>query len=476
MQEAKKMILPRQIRWDASTVCQLKCPSCPTASGETRANLGAGFLKFADFKKILDENPWLSNVELSNWGEIFLNKELIDIIKYAYQNNVALHAFNGANLNNVKEEVLDALARYHFRLITCSIDGATQETYARYRVKGDLHQVIENIKIINHYKARYESPYPKLRWQFVPFGHNEHEIDQARQMAKDLNMSFHVKLSWEDLYTQDFSPVKNKERIAGESGVGAASRGEFREKFGAEYLVKNCCLELFKAPQVNYDGRLLGCAVNFWEDYGNIFQDGLKESINNERMDYARDMVMGKKEGREGQPCLRCKIYKQMKKSGHWLTEKDFPKEYKKTRREILIEYFVLRYAFTRKCKQLLKKVKFLSRKIADLLKGRKAYRLKSQVRPLAIPLAPDHKTGWKPYPMFSGPTAALSRLSCHASVLTSGKSPHPPHAHSDEEILLHLSGDINLIFPDEQSPDGLKRQALKSGEFVYTASLLYSS
>ncbi|MCK5215128.1 MAG: radical SAM protein, partial [Candidatus Omnitrophica bacterium] len=69
MQEAKKMILPRQIRWDASTVCQLKCPSCPTASGETRANLGAGFLKFADFKKILDENPWLSNVELSNWGE-----------------------------------------------------------------------------------------------------------------------------------------------------------------------------------------------------------------------------------------------------------------------------------------------------------------------------------------------------------------------------------------------------------------------
>ena len=88
----------RKVRLDVATACQLKCPSCPTASGEVGKRLGTGFLKFEQFKEIVDQNPWLAHIELSNWGEIFLNKDILKIMAYAYKRNVALYAQNGANL------------------------------------------------------------------------------------------------------------------------------------------------------------------------------------------------------------------------------------------------------------------------------------------------------------------------------------------------------------------------------------------
>src|SRR3989338_4899246 len=72
----KHIIRPRKIRLDASTVCQLKCPACPTAGGATGRRIGAGFLKFEDFKKFVNDNPRVAHIELSNWGEVLLNKDL----------------------------------------------------------------------------------------------------------------------------------------------------------------------------------------------------------------------------------------------------------------------------------------------------------------------------------------------------------------------------------------------------------------
>ncbi|MHA2219514.1 MAG: radical SAM/SPASM domain-containing protein [Candidatus Hodarchaeales archaeon] len=351
----KKTIRPQRIRLEASTICQLKCPSCPRASGEIRKSLGDGFLKFKDFKNIVDKNNWISHIELSNWGEIFLNKELINIVKYASMNNVALYADNGANLNDVNRAVLEDLVKYRFRRITCSIDGASQETYSIYRAKGNLQNVIENIKTINKFKAQYKSPFPILLWQFIAFGHNEHEIGKARKMARNLNMSFKLKLSWGDLYTESFSPIKNADLIRMETGLGVANRGEFKEKYRKEYALRNCCMYMWTNPQVNYDGRLLGCCVNYWDDYGNVFDDGLKECLNNEKINYAREMLMGKRESKMDIPCTQCKSYKQMKESKNWIKNEEI---YAKEIMYILIENNVLGYKLTSQLAGLLRLLK----------------------------------------------------------------------------------------------------------------------
>src|SRR6185436_6505572 len=58
------------IRLEASTVCQLACPLCPTPEGTIKARIGAGFLKLDAFRRLVDANPAISRIELSNWGEI----------------------------------------------------------------------------------------------------------------------------------------------------------------------------------------------------------------------------------------------------------------------------------------------------------------------------------------------------------------------------------------------------------------------
>ena len=98
---------------------------------------------------------------------------------------------------------------------------------------------------------------------------------------------------------------------------------------------------------------------------------------------------------------------------------------------------------------------------VTDGLAG-SGVRLTSRIHPLRLPLEPDEQSGWKPYHAFSGSTANLSNISCHASVLPHGHSPHPPYAHTEEELLLLLTGDVELVFSDTE------RTPLEAGEFAY--------
>ena len=181
--------LPKRIRIEACSLCQLNCPACTTRRLEKKAPKDwLGYLKFDDFKKFVDDNKF-DEIELSNNGEIFLNPELDEIIKYAYYKDISLTAGNGVNLNTVSEATLENLVKYKFKKMTVSLDGATPETYKIYRVGGDFNKVIDNIKKINYFKKKYNSEFPKLTWQFIPFGHNEHEILLAKKKAQELNIS-----------------------------------------------------------------------------------------------------------------------------------------------------------------------------------------------------------------------------------------------------------------------------------------------
>jgi mannose-6-phosphate isomerase-like protein (cupin superfamily) len=96
------------------------------------------------------------------------------------------------------------------------------------------------------------------------------------------------------------------------------------------------------------------------------------------------------------------------------------------------------------------------------------ARKLSNRVYPLRIPLAPDDEKGWKAYPIFRGSTAALRALTCHASVLTHEQCPHPPHRHDEDEILIVLSGEVDIEVPDVNGDAPNNRLRLSAGHFAY--------
>jgi MoaA/NifB/PqqE/SkfB family radical SAM enzyme len=309
------MLEPTQICVEASSFCQLRCPSCPTTTGHIHPAVGSGFLRFEDFRRLLESAPMVERVEISSFGEIFLNPQLLEILEYADQKGVAISIENGANLNHVKEEVLEGLVKYRVRVLSCSIDGATPESYRKYRVRGSFDRVIRNIETINSFKRRYQSDLPHLRWQFVVFGHNEAEIPIAREMAEKLGMEFRPKLTWD----AKFSPILSKEFVQAQTGWQAVTREEYEQLNGEKYL-SGACHQLWGNPQINWDGKVLGCCKNFWGDFGgNAFAEGLINSINGEKMNYARHMLTGQKPPREDIPCSTCDMYIAMRDRAKFL-------------------------------------------------------------------------------------------------------------------------------------------------------------
>ncbi len=308
-------VSPHRIRLEATTHCQLKCPTCVTATGELYETVARGFLRFDDFRRFLDHNPGVDEIELSISGEIFLNPHLPKILEYAFDKNVRLTATNGVNLNTVRDSTLEALVKYRFYHMRCSIDGASQETYEQYRVGGNFDQVIANIDRINEFKKQYDSAFPLMTWQFVVFGHNEHEIGKAREMAQARGMEFETKLNWDE----SWSPVRDKEMVRREMGIGVSTRSEFKQKFGASYT-QFICHQLWDQPNFNFDGSIYGCCHNYWKAFdGNVFEDGIETAVNSEQMQYARRMLTDGVEPRDDIPCTTCSIFKTMRKQGRTL-------------------------------------------------------------------------------------------------------------------------------------------------------------
>src|SRR5262249_35710406 len=85
---------------------------------------------------------------------------------------------------------------------------------------------------------------------------------------------------------------------------------------------------------------------------------------------------------------------------------------------------------------------------------------------PVRLPYPTDPLKGWKPYNLFRGTTPNLSWLTCHFSVLAPEHSPHPPHEHAEEEVLLVLDGEADLVLLDLDGQERTKRA--RRGQIAY--------
>lgn len=104
------------------------------------------------------------------------------------------------------------------------------------------------------------------------------------------------------------------------------------------------------------------------------------------------------------------------------------------------------------------------------------AQRLQSAVYPFAVPDETGETSGWRTRYQFRGWTAAVADLSCHLSALDPGRSPHPPHQHPEEEILVVLDGEVEVILPDLGSDPERGCRRLRPGQFAYYPAGFYHS
>ena len=64
----------------------------------------------------------------------------------------------------------------------------------------------------------------------------------------------------------------------------------------------------------------------------------------------------------------------------------------------------------------------------------------------------------------FQAPTATLDELECHVTTLNPGESPHPPHKHPDEELIVVKEGTVESLLNGET-------RRLGPGSVIFQAS-----
>jgi uncharacterized cupin superfamily protein len=65
---------------------------------------------------------------------------------------------------------------------------------------------------------------------------------------------------------------------------------------------------------------------------------------------------------------------------------------------------------------------------------------------------------------VFDNPTPGLGNFECHITTLNPGESPHPPHRHPDEELMIIKEGSLEAL-------QGDKTNIVTTGGIVFEAS-----
>lgn len=308
--------LPKHFYIDIGNYCNLKCPFCVTGNGTTKHT--QGFMNLADFQKIAaDISPYAELVSLYNWGEPFLNKEIFEIIACASKFS-HVHIDSNFSFRDFTPDYADKIVASGLSTLFLSIDGATQETYEIYRVRGKLDRVFRNIRAVQEAKKRLNSQTPLMGWQFHVSRFNEHEMNTASNIANEMDIPIVFKrLSapaswWSSLHFESDMVLHGGEWF---NEAYAPPPNPDLSKVTLHENVNGPCRQLFGTMTIQWNGDVVPCTCVEGDEYtmGNVLRDGVSAVWNSQNFQKSRKFVLDygpKQNGGSACECLDCPVSK----------------------------------------------------------------------------------------------------------------------------------------------------------------------
>jgi MoaA/NifB/PqqE/SkfB family radical SAM enzyme len=189
-----------------SSICNAECPQCTRQGlGDDRSWFKQDYLRLEVFENIPDE-IWAGIKKVSfagTMGDPCAAPNFIQIINWI--RNKCPNAFINVETNGGLKSAqfwkrlarsLDGHGRVQF-----AIDGLNDTNHI-YRVRVDWGKLMANVKA-------FIDEGGDAAWQFIVFKHNEHQVDEARQMALDLGFTlFNIKKSHRFVFDEIFQYSK----------------------------------------------------------------------------------------------------------------------------------------------------------------------------------------------------------------------------------------------------------------------------
>lgn len=108
------------------------------------------------------------------------------MVEYATSKGLSVRI--NSNLNRTTSVQARLMVESGLEELLVDLDGATQETYERYRIGGKLALVVGNVRQIVEVKRQLKSPLPLITARTLLTRHNESEVPHIKALAWNLGV------------------------------------------------------------------------------------------------------------------------------------------------------------------------------------------------------------------------------------------------------------------------------------------------
>jgi MoaA/NifB/PqqE/SkfB family radical SAM enzyme len=252
---------------ELSSICNLRCPVCPTGVG--RPARPRELMDIGLYERLMaDAGPYLLTASLWTWGEPLLHPELAEAVRIARSHGaIPMVSTNGQNLDD--ERILGELIREPPSCLIVSVDGITDETNSQFRIGARLAPVLAGVRRLAELREEARQELPVLHMRYMVMKHNEHELPQVEEFARDSGFDM---LSLRALATRGEDETEHRCRVP--DGL----RYRAYEYEGKRRLKRrdHVCQMAFTFPAILVDGTVTACDHDLTcsHPYGKIGPDG----------------------------------------------------------------------------------------------------------------------------------------------------------------------------------------------------------
>jgi len=239
-------------------------------------------MSLGTFKSLIDQiAPYAYWVDLYNRGESFLHPNICDMITYAHQHRVGTKI--STNLNSLANLTAEQLVRSGLDYLVVSLDGATQDTYAAYRVGGSINLVLENLRSIVECKRRLKSVTPYITVRTIIMRHNEHELELVKELAQHIGVD-------NIIFTPMIVNIKSENAHRWLPTNPKFSFYDYKRRINKISVNLRACPELWQRGTITWDGLVFPCcfADGEGEHLGDLAENSFPTIWNSEKYQISR--------------------------------------------------------------------------------------------------------------------------------------------------------------------------------------------
>ena len=313
LKRTRALTLPSTVKVNTGYLCNLRCPHCPTgmmnAGHSPEGEIPRTSLTLDRARAIAAGLGGVHRIALFGWGEPFLNRDIFDVIEFLKDLGKRIHI--DSNLSFSSESLLHHIERAPIDVLSVSLDGADQESYGTYRVRGNFAAVIANMKRLAHAP---DGP-RRVEWQYIVSRKNVGQVARARRMAQTIGVpfrAFDIGLYQDHFY--NFTESERREWWTDDQEAAFARRNAASRS--------SVCSYMYDDPFIDIDGKVYPCCHaphapahllqnGFSNVFGNLATQTLREIWNNGYYQHMRDRFAGRAPTcHELKPiCLQCRVY-----------------------------------------------------------------------------------------------------------------------------------------------------------------------